>query len=215
MAGVTTENGAWNDVPTKTPLSRQAAGLLVKEMVDFAEAIVNDPDDIDYNLDALDSIQIIVKELKRNGETPQNILAEVAERAAPKVANYLRDTFYRRYTLSNMMTENYAPVRYAQNRFDELKSFVRRQPSDWKKTGNDVVDAIRKVRFGLRDTANKYADSIRISIKDAARMYEMGSRMEVTIRYPQTGVERIDADQQRRIADLHKEFEAFCREHHL
>lgn len=96
-----------------------------------------------------------------------------------------------------------------------MKSFVRRQPSDWSKTGNEVVDAIRKVRFQLKDTADLYATSIDTAIKDAARMYEMDSRMEVTIHYPKNGVEQIDADQQKRIEVLWKEFQAFVREHNL
>ena len=79
-----------------------------------------------------------------------------------------------------------------------------------------MVDSIKKVRFELRHTADEYATSINEAIKDAARMYEMSEiRPRVTIQYPQTGVERIDADQQQRIVELHKEFHEFVRKHQL
>jgi hypothetical protein len=105
------------------------------------------------------------------------------------------------------------PVWYANEIFGQLKSFMNRQPKSWAKTGNPAVDAANQVRFQLKDTAEDYARSIRTSLKNAARIYKMGSRMEVTILDPQTPNERSDAEQQRKAAAIYKEFEAYIREH--
>ena len=110
-------------------------------------------------------------------------------------------------------TENRDPVVYAQYQFDALKSFMRRQPSNWAPTGDAATDAAKRARFALRDTATGYANTIRLALKDAADIYKMGSRMEVNIRYPQTPYDRINADQQRRIVDMNKEFEEYTRQH--
>ncbi len=59
----------------------------------------------------------------------------------------------------------------------------------------------------------KYAKTIKVALKNAADIYKMNGRMEVTIRYPQTPNERIDADQQHKIAAMHREFEAYTRQH--
>lgn len=64
---------------------------------------------------------------------------------------------------------------------------MRLQPSHWVQTGNKVPDA--------------------------ANIYKMNSSMAEIIRYPQTPNERIDADQQHKIAAMHREFEAYTRQH--
>lgn len=51
-----------------------------------------------------------------------------------------------------------APVVYIEQQFSQLKSFMARQPKSWAPTDNPVVDAANKVRYQLRDTADKYID---------------------------------------------------------
>lgn len=108
------------------------------------------------------------------------------------------------------------PVVYAEQQFNALKSFMRRQPSSWAPTDNAVVDAANKVRSQLSDTKFRYADTIAHAIKNAAEIYKMNPRrLKVTINTPMTPNDHINLRQQKRIIELHQEFRVFLKEHEL
>lgn len=106
------------------------------------------------------------------------------------------------------------PVVYVEQQFNALKSFMRRQPSSWEPTGNTVVDAANHVRFQLKDTATGYAYTIRKALRNAAEIYGMNpEEPKITIHDPKKANEQIDARQQRRIVELHEEFNTYILEH--